>query len=74
MSLKFLTHFSLNSIPAAFILCYLDSLSTAVLLTMNDPKALVPWELERAHVLLNTLRLQYSDTKCHLWYFLHLVY
>lgn len=30
-----------NYIP--FILCYLDSLSTAVLLTMNDPKALVSW-------------------------------
>lgn len=34
-----------------FILCYLDSLSTAVLLTMNDPKALVPWELENTCVV-----------------------
>lgn len=34
-----------------FILCYLDSLSTAVLLTMNDGKALVPWELESSCVV-----------------------
>lgn len=64
-----------------FILSYLDSLRNAVLLTMRDPKALVdcPLELEGAHgattcVLLNILHLQYSDTKCQLWYFLHLGY
>ena len=52
----------------------------AVLLTLNDPKALVdcPLRLEesiRHHdVSLNLLRLQCSDTKCQLWYFLHLGY
>lgn len=61
-----------------FILSDLDSLSTAVLLIMSDPQALVPWESERAHgatdVLFNILGLQYSDTKCRLWYCLRLAY
>lgn len=34
-----------------FVLCCLNSLSTAVLLTMNDPEALVPWELESTCVV-----------------------
>lgn len=37
-----------------FVLCCLDSLSTAVLLTMNDPEALVPWEV-REHMCCLTL-------------------
>lgn len=73
--------FKLDTSPhIPFILSYRDPLRIAVLLTLNDPQALVdcPLGLRRAHwhhdVSLNILRLQYSDAKCQLWYFLHLGY
>lgn len=62
----------------SFILSYLDSLSTDVLLTMNDSQALVDCPLgfgestwRHTCVIKHTsVHLQYSDTKCQLWYFL----
>lgn len=66
------------SLPIPFILSYLDSLRIDVCWPRMT-KALVNstggWrEHAVPHVLFNIPCLQYSDTKCQLWYFLHLGY
>lgn len=67
------------SFPIPFILSYLDSLRIDVCWPRMTLKALVNstgcWrEHAVPHVLFNIPCLQYSDTKCQLWYFLHLGY